>query len=610
MIGKPLLVAPALEKGRGGGHLNRSLNLGSSLLAAGREAFLYIPPEERTRALERIGALAPEFDPARILSSLAGEETRFAFIILDRFKTPRAEFRGWSRLAPLIGIDEGGPCRASFEFLFDLLPGLPSRTGPNLLDPTILPLPQRRGPGFFTKPAGAPGGFSGASRPPRILVSFGAEDRAGLRGAVLKALEGLRREGRLELHAPGAPLPMLREHLAEYDLLITHFGLTAFEALHTGTPVLLLSPGACHEKLARKGGFVSAGIGPAAAAQLPRHIFREDLQELCGAAARRYGLDKPPKRSLGALLAEALPLGGRSCPGCGHSLDPAAGLRFRHTGERSYRRCPSCGLISMIRWSPAPVEYGGDYFFGFYKKQYGKTYLEDFPHLEALGKGRLRRIRTLLPGPVRNGAQEGRRLLDIGCAYGPFLKAALEQGFSPLGIEPAEEARRYVAETLGIPCLPGFFPGPLEKEEGVFDVVSLWYVIEHFEDLRPILRGIHRLLKPGGVLAFSTPSFSGVSGRKSLRAFLEKSPPDHWTIWSPGMAGALLRRYGFRVKKILPTGHHPERFPFPGFLTRPGGAFRGVLLLLSRIFRLGDTFEVYGIKKPRGPETKGNSPLL
>jgi SAM-dependent methyltransferase len=598
MTGKPLLVVPALERGRGGGHLNRSLNLTLSLLAAGREAFLYIPPEKKTEALERIRALAPDFGPDRILSSLAGGEARFSFIILDRFKTPRTEFRGWSKLAPLIGLDEGGPCRASFEFLFDLLPGLPSRTAPNLLDPTLLPLPQRRGPGFFAGPAGA---FSGASAPPRILVSFGAEDRAGLRGAVLKALEGLQREGRLELHA--APLPMLREHLAEYDLLITHFGLTAFEALYAGTPVVLLSPGAYHEKLARRGGFVSAGTGPAAAARLPRQIFREDLRERCGAAARRYGLDKPPQRSLGTLLAKALPLGGRSCPGCGQGLNPAAGLRFRHTEERSYRRCPSCGLISMIRYSPAPVEYGGDYFFGFYKKQYGKTYLEDFPHLEALGRERLRRIRAIAgspprrpPNPVREGPGK-RRLLDIGCAYGPFLKAALEGGFSPLGIEPAEEARLYVTEELGIPCLPGFFPGPLEKEEGSFDVVSLWYVMEHFEDLRPVLRGIHRLLKPGGVLAFSTPSFSGVSGRKSLRSFLEKSPPDHWTLWSPGMAGGLLARYGFRVKKIVSTGHHPERFPLPGFLTKPGGVLRGVLLLLSRIFRLGDTFEVYGIKE-------------
>jgi SAM-dependent methyltransferase len=593
MTGGSLLVVPALEKGRGGGHLSRSLNLVLSLLEEGREAFLYIPPGEREEAWERVGALVPAFPPSRLISSLSGE--RFSFIILDRFKTPAAEFRAWSKTAPLIGLDEGGPRRASFEFLLDLLPGLPPAEGPNLLDPALLPLPQNRGPGFFAKPAKKTGG------PLRVLVSFGAEDGAGLRGAALRALGGLQEEGRLELHAPG-PFPMLRESLADYDLLITHFGLTAFEALHAGTPVILLSPGAYHEKLARRGGFISAGIGPGAAARLPRHIFREDLREVCGAAARRYGLDKPPPGTLGGLLAKALPLGGRSCPGCGRPLEPAEGLRFRHTGERSYRRCRSCGLVSMIRYSPVPIEYGGDYFFGFYKKQYGKTYQEDFPHLAALGKGRLGRIKALLPDTARGkggtGAPEKRRLLDIGCAYGPFLKAARDEGFSPLGIEPAEDARRYVEETLGIPCLPGFFPGPLEGEAGVFDVISLWFVIEHFEDPGEALRTIHRLLKPGGVLAFSTPSFSGISGRKSPRAFLEKSPPDHWTIWSPGMAAGLLGRYGFRVKKIAVSGHHPERFPLPGFFAGRGGALRGILLFLSRIFRLGDTFEVYGIKNP------------
>jgi SAM-dependent methyltransferase len=253
-------------------------------------------------------------------------------------------------------------------------------------------------------------------------------------------------------------------------------------------------------------------------------------------------------------------------------------------------------MIYLSRLSPPPVEYGRDYFFDQYKKQYGKTYLEDFPHLLAAAKARLRHIRALGP-PERGG-----RLLDIGCAYGPFLAAAREEGYAPAGFDPAEDAVGYVRETLGIPAFRGLFPGEIPRElsvPGGFEVISLWYVAEHFEDLRRVLLEIGRLLKDGGVLALSTPSGSGVSARKSLRSFLEKSPEDHWTIWSPHYCRKLLKAYGFDLRKTVSTGHHPERFPLiGGFLSGGRGPLYGLFLGISRIFRLGDTFEAYAVKEP------------
>ncbi|MDR2661613.1 MAG: class I SAM-dependent methyltransferase, partial [Treponema sp.] len=146
------------------------------------------------------------------------------------------------------------------------------------------------------------------------------------------------------------------------------------------------------------------------------------------------------------------------------------------------------------------------------------------------------------------------------------------------------------AETLHIPVTCGFFPETAPP--GPFDVITLWYVIEHFEEPRRVLEAVRNLLGPGGVLAFSTPSCRGISRRKSLRSFLDKSPEDHWTIWNPRRCAALLRRYGFHLKKLVVTGHHPERFPLIGTLKflYPLGMF------LSRLFALGDTFEAYGVK--------------
>jgi SAM-dependent methyltransferase len=627
----PVLVVPCFEKGRGGGHLIRSLALVRDLRSLGREAWLYPEPGAPGPGAPGFSRLCEGFSDAWIISGRAGLGAfPWAFIVLDRFKTPETEFRSWAVLAPLIGIDEGGPCRDRFDFLIDLLPGPDRRSTPNIADPSLIPLPKNRRPP--QKAGGRHGGA--ASRPLKVLVSFGAEDPAGLGALVIRALAG-NGAGELEidylpggLHRTGTadrfpgvrvlePGPGLMERLAAYDLLITHFGLTAFEALFAGLPVLLVSPGPYHEKLAGNAGFYSAGIGRRGARRAGSLLFRKHpggqktlnraFLESLGPEklAARHGLHTPRARTLADLLGTFSPMINPQCPACGRENPPAGNRQgcifppvLARFDRRTYRRCPRCGIVYMERLDPPPIEYGREYFFELYKKQYGKTYLEDFPHLIAMGKDRLCRIQALLPGNSDPAGGE-KRLLDIGCAYGPFLVAAKEAGFSPVGLDPAEDAAAYVRETLGLEAHQGYFPHTGVSAlggEGRFDVVTLWYVIEHFREPRRVLAEARRLLKPGGVLAFSTPSFSGVSGRKNRKDFLEKSPPDHWTIWNPQRCGKLLRDSGFRLRKIRITGRHPERFPLLGPFARSGGPLHAVLLLLSGVFRLGDTFEVYARK--------------
>jgi SAM-dependent methyltransferase len=631
MVNYPVLVVPCVEKGRGGGHLARSLALVRDLRALGRDARLYLEPgagEGRANPPPDFSRLCEGFSDSWLISGPAGlESVTWAFIVLDRFKTPAAEFRFWAAQAPLIGIDEGGPCRDRFDFLIDLLPGPARRSRPNTADPSLIPLPKNRRPPQKT------GGENGAAPTPlKVLVSFGAEDPAGLGPEVIRALAG-NGAGELEiaylpggLHRAGAadmvpglrvlpPGPGLRERLAAYDVVITHFGLTAFEALYAGLPALLVSPGPYHEKLAKNAGFYSAGIGRKGARRAGSLLFRKNpggqktlnraFLETLGPEklAARHGLDKPRERTLAELLGTFSPMINPRCPACGRENRPAGNRKapapaLARFDRRTYRRCPRCGIVYMERPDPPPIEYGREYFFDFYKKQYGKTYIEDFPGLVAMGKDRLCRIRALLPGNPGPGGGE-KRLLDIGCAYGPFLAAAKEAGFSPLGLDPAEDAAAYVRETLKLEARRGFFPDTGVSAlggEARFDAVTLWYVIEHFREPRRALAEARRLLKPGGVLAFSTPSFTGVSGRKNRKDFLEKSPPDHWTIWSPQHCGKLLKTSGFRLRRVHVTGHHPERFPLLGPFARPGGPLYAALLRLSRVFRLGDTFEVYAQK--------------
>ena len=582
-----VLVVPACGKGMGGGHMIRCMALVRGLRALGRDAWLFLPAAaDRNCIIETMG-----FEKNWLVAETGLQGKLLSCIVLDRFQTPQEELARWMDIAPVIGIDEGGPSRDCFDFLIDILPGL-SKSRANISDPSLLPLPEK-------KEQPAP---QHENPPLKILVSFGQEDAAGLGPQAAHAIAAKNSDSiKITLLRGGSEaIHNLNEHLNDYDLVITHYGLTAFESLYAGVPVLLVSPTKYHKKLAQAAGFRSPGTGKGGAAKIaglllkngePNLPFLENLKKRCAALAAKYNLDHPPRQSLAELIDSFAPDASRSCPACGSKKVTVTLARFP---ERTYRRCPGCGAISMNRLTPPPIAYGREYFFEQYHKQYGTTYIEDFPNLIAMGKRRLSVIKSLLP--AEGGAEP--LLLDIGCAYGAFLAAAKEEGFSPYGIDPAEDAVRHITDTLGLTAAQGFFP-PLPEAAlpaSRYDVITLWYVIEHFRGCLPALAEIRKLLKPGGVLAFATPSFSGISGRVSLRNFLQRSPADHWTIWSPAACKKALKAAGFTVHKIVITGHHPERFPLLGkYAQSSKSPLYRLLLALSTIFALGDTFEVYAV---------------
>ena len=188
-------------------------------------------------------------------------------------------------------------------------------------------------------------------------------------------------------------------------------------------------------------------------------------------------------------------------------------------------------------------------------------------------------------------------MLDIGCALGPFLDAAGDAGWQVYGTDISRDAVEYVRTNLKYPAVCASFPdSDIAAEFGVesFDAVTMWYVIEHFQDLDSVLKAVSKLVKKGGVFAFSTPSASGVSGRYSTQSFFEQSPSDHYSLWEPKRAASILKKYGFKVCRIVPTGIHPERFPSAKKHGWKRGDFQfKVLEKMSLARKLGDTFECY-----------------
>jgi 2-polyprenyl-3-methyl-5-hydroxy-6-metoxy-1,4-benzoquinol methylase/spore coat polysaccharide biosynthesis predicted glycosyltransferase SpsG len=589
-----IIIVPAYKPGLGGGHIVRCIQLTIDLQALGRDARLCLPLQ--STGIDSLFQ-SMNFNPGwRITKKDIQGIKPVDLIVIDRFRTPPQELCFWKKIAPVFGIDEGHSCRDSFDFLIDILPNL-EKIKPNIANPALLRLPLKKT--FLDKKSN------------RILITFGHEDSAGLGFLTAKELSKNNSEnfeitllqGSLGDKEKGAiagvkvipAIPNLAEQLYKYDLVITHYGITAFESLYAGTPVLLINPTSYHEKLAKAAGFIyikKKKLSSGDVSRLCSINYRDKLLENCKKLAEKFNLDKEGK-NLAVLVNNFSPQVNRHCPVCGGNHPVNSLARFT---ERTYRRCGLCGIIYMDRTCQPQIEYKKDYFFEQYKKQYGKTYIDDFPNLIAMAKRRIKIIRKLMNSSYKLNSSPS--LLDIGCAYGPFLTAAREEGFSPAGIDPCEDAIRYVQKELGIQAGQGFFPDCLQGVHTPayqsFDVITLWFVIEHFQDCIPVLAEIKKMLKPKGILAFSSPSFSGISGFSSMKRFLEQSPEDHYTIWSPKMCRKALVLSGFKVKKIKVLGHHPERFPLPGKLAKSKkNPIYWLFLAISKIFRLGDSFEVY-----------------
>ena len=107
----------------------------------------------------------------------------------------------------------------------------------------------------------------------------------------------------------------------------------------------------------------------------------------------------------------------------------------------------------------------------------------------------------------------GGKILDIGCATGYFLDAALQDGFEPYGVEISEYASRIAKEKFGS---ENIFTGTIEDvnfPNDSFDVIVMSDLLEHVRNPLITLKKIFNLLKKDGVVFITTPDTDSFSNK-------------------------------------------------------------------------------------------------
>jgi len=146
------------------------------------------------------------------------------------------------------------------------------------------------------------------------------------------------------------------------------------------------------------------------------------------------------------------------------------------------------------------------------------------------------RVRALLAG---------RKVLDLGCASGQYLRCF---GPESVGLELSEPDLR-ACTAAGMSVRRADLNRPLPVPDGEFDAVFCSNVLEHVDAPLTLLREARRALRhPGGVLALALPIEGSAADLIGKDRYYE-SHPGHLYAFSPRNIGRLLGATGFAVQR-------------------------------------------------------------
>jgi SAM-dependent methyltransferase len=267
------------------------------------------------------------------------------------------------------------------------------------------------------------------------------------------------------------------------------------------------------------------------------------------------------------------------------SGEAAAAQRYCCTSPflASYGDIVQCNRCRMLfsNPQPAPAEI-----YKRYREVVDPLYLEESAAREKTFARQLRRLQRFTAPPGR--------LLDVGCYTGVFLRLAAAAGWQVTGLELSAWAAA-IARRAGVGAV---VECELEKaglEPGSFDVVTFWDVVEHLSDPLAVLRQVHGLLKPGGVVALSTHLVDSAAARLAGRRypfFMDM----HLAHFSRPTLKRLLRESGFAIvawqrhRRVLHLGYLLERLAS----LLPGPALQRGCGWLARRPLLGGRFVAVG----------------
>lgn len=148
------------------------------------------------------------------------------------------------------------------------------------------------------------------------------------------------------------------------------------------------------------------------------------------------------------------------------------------------------------------------------------------------------------------------KLLDYGAGIGYFADAMQKSGWHVTAIEKSAQAREHAKQNLGIEILPE--ESLSELEDGSFNAVSLWHVMEHIQNLDLFWEHLWRILDDSGIAIIAVPNNSSYDAEYYREHWAAYDAPRHLWHFTHSTIMKLGDKHGFILERRYPM-------PFDGF---------------------------------------------
>lgn len=155
-----------------------------------------------------------------------------------------------------------------------------------------------------------------------------------------------------------------------------------------------------------------------------------------------------------------------------------------------------------------------------------------------------------------------RRALDIGAGGGAFLNQ-LDSSWQRFAVESTDIMRARL-ESQNVKVLASVEEAA-ETMPGSFHLITLFQVIEHISDFRPLLTALHKLCAPQAMLVLSMPHGDELTRRFRATRYPDM-PPNHINKWTESSIGVALREAGFASPACVRQPDSWSAIPYSAYL--------------------------------------------
>ena len=166
------------------------------------------------------------------------------------------------------------------------------------------------------------------------------------------------------------------------------------------------------------------------------------------------------------------------------------------------------------------------------------------------------------------GPLDGKSVLDVGCGGGILSEGMASRGAKVTGIDmgeaPLEVARLHLLESgLDVEYRQTTAEAMAEEQPGAFDIVTCMEMLEHVPDPGSVVAACARLVKPGGMVCFSTINRNpksylfAIVGAEYVLRMLPKGTHEYAKFIRPSELARWARDAGLEVEDLTGMTYNP-----------------------------------------------------